>query len=763
MNVQNNKLKRSRHALSLLAASILLVVHAPAHALQLLDDDALSDVQGQDGLAVDIRYDQVQLDKAYWEDRTGWATNVDTALRGYANNISITGTDLATKINVGVNATGVNQAGIDLEVSSRYGTISAESFNICDETGTSCGATLGGLTLQSTEDATLAFSTTNGLFNQNSVAELTLALRNLNIYITQVENATTRNQLILKDFNFNIAGRGAIWIDGENGLQLVAKGTNTYVDLTRVADKGAHASVLNATKPGLNIELMYKGNVAAGVFNTTGAQGLIRLGASGRVLQSSLVFRGIDARDATDNLLGFSFPDAGAAGSGTNATVMGSTGLALRMRAEFTADDAAANVGSVPAGGKGVTLELAHAGNNAYGFEFGNLKPLLVRKATNGVLNTELNTDRAYLDTGNVYLNLANTRRLQMPVNTVLNNARLATATNPINGKITSNTDYSHLVSDPVTNPTNPNSLVTAIRGLEFQAVSRRGRFLVSNDVPLGDPGRVGLNDSTANTWGIGLPIYNLNTNIAIYGTTLGSAQRLGFSLGLSTEGVNATGDKSTSIMVIDGAANANDAGNPTSYYFGLRNIDLLITADGTIGLEAGKVNIKLPNLLIAASMQVAAGYLPGAKYKTLGSSQFSPIDNFLLDTDVLFGLNLKLEGDMDLNLIPGGNTLDTNRLGFQGSYLLRSGAVQIVDPIDDSILGLDNMSGRINFDNSIKINKNSVDFNVGLTFNPNQIASEVFRVKDINFYPATGAAQRLGEMVITGGTLYSSMNIIPR
>lgn len=757
MKVKNNNQKRSVHGLSLLAVSILLAWHAPAYALQALDDDALSVVQGQDGLAVDIRYSQVQLDKAYWEDRTGSAANVDTALRGYANNISITGTDLSTKINVGVNPTGVNQAGIDLEVSSRYGTISAESFNICDGNGANCGATLGGLTLQSTEDATLAFSTTNGLFNQNSVADLTLALRNLNIYITQAD-AAIRNQLILKDFNFNLAGRGAIWVDGANGLQLVAKGTGTYVDLVRVSDNGANASVLNATKPGLNIELMYKGNAGAGVFNTTGAQGVIRLGASGRVLESSLVFRGIDARDATDNLLGFSFNNAGIAGSGTNATVMGSSGLALRMRAEFTADDAAANVGGVPAGGKGVTLELAHAGNNAYGFEFSNLKPLLVRKINGGALNTE----RAYLDTGNVYLNLANTRRLQMPVNTVLNNARLGT------GTITSNTDYSHLVSDPILNPTNPNSLVTAIRGLEFQAVSRRGRFLVSNDVPLSDPGRVGLNSATTNTWGIALPIYNLNSNIAIYGTTLGAAQRLGFSLGLSTEGINANdpivadrGSKTTSILVIDGAPNPNDSNNPTSYYFGLRNIDLLITADGTIGLEAGKINIKLPRLLIASSMQVAAGYLPGAKYRT--GTGFAPVDGFLQDTDVLFGLNLKLEGDMDLNLIPGGNTLDTNRLGFQGSYLLRSGAVQIVDPIDDSILGLDNISGRINFDNSIKINRDSVDFNFGLTFNPNQVASEVFRVKDVNFYPATGAAQRLGEMVITGGTLYSSMNIIPR
>lgn len=736
MNNQNNKSKRGVHGLSLLASSILLLLHAPAHALQALDDDALSGVNGQDGLLVDIQYDQIQLDRAYWEDRTGSSANVDTALRGYANNISITGADLGATVKLDVNSTGVNQAGIDLEVSSRYGTIAAESFNICDGAGANCGASLGGLTIQSTENAGFALSTTNGIFNQDSSAELTLTLRNLNIYITQAD-AAVRNQLILKDFNFNFFGKGAIWVDGVNGFQLVAEGAGNYVDLLRVND----SVYAGKTKPGLNIEVMYKGNAPAGVFNTTGAQGVIRLGASGRALESRLVFRGIDARNAVDNLLGFSFSGADVAGSGTNATVMGSTGLALRMKAEFTNAD---NL----AGGEEFTLELAHAGNNAYGFEFSNLKPLLVRKIAGGAINQ----DRSYLDTGNVYLNLANTKRLQMPVNTVLNTAQLGST------KITTNADYSHLVHNTATNP---NMLVAAVRGLEFQAVSRRGRFLVSNDVLSSDPGWIDPNAGKTNTWGLGLPIYNLNTNMAIYGTTVGAAERLGFSLGLSTQGVNATGDKSTSILVIDGAPNPNDSNNPTSYYFGLRNIDMLITAYGTVGLENGKININMPKLLIAASMQIAGGYLPGAKYRT--GNNFSPLDNFLQDTDVLFGLNLKLDGSMNLDLIPGGNTLATNRLGFQGSYNLTSGAIQIVDPIDDSVFGLDNISGRINFDNSIKINKDSIDFNFGLTFNPNRSPTEVFRVRDINFYPANGAAQRLGEMVITGGTLYSSMNIIPR
>ncbi|MEC7119426.1 MAG: DUF6160 family protein [Pseudomonadota bacterium] len=727
--------------LTMLASSVLMALYTPAYALQALDDHDLSQVNAQDGLVIDLQYDRIDLDRVYLEDKTGLPNNTEGTLRAYINDITVTGSDLGTTYTVDVGSNGTNKAGIDLDINSRYGTIAAESFNICDGNGANCGSSLGGLTIQSTENAILKFKTENGLFNQNSIAEMTLGLKNLNIYITQVD-AAVNNQLILKDFNFNFFGRGAIWIDTADGLQLIASGAGNYVDLTRVEDP-AHTG---KEKPGLNIELMYKGDVASGVFDTAGAQGIIRLGASGRTLESSLVFRGTDARDAMENILGFSYSSGDMAGFGRDATVLGSTGLALRMRAEFTRDDAAATAGGLPAGGKGVTLELAHAGDNAYGIEFSELTPLLVRKTAG---DAPLNTDHSYLDTGNVYLNLASTKRLQMPTNDILIAAPFGAET------LTSAADYSHLVHEL---PDNPNSIVAAIRGMDFQAVSRRSRFIASNDIT--NP--ADLPDVALQTWGLGLPIYNLNGNVAIYGTTLGSAERLGFGLGLSTQGVNAEGDKTTSILLIDGAPNPNDGGNPISYYVGARNIDMLITAHGSIGLESGKININMPKLLIAASLEVAAGYLPGAKYAT--GSNYAPLNNFLLNDDVLFGLKLRLDAtDVDLSIVPGDNTLSGNNLGFEGELLLNSGALQISDPSDDSIFALDNLSGRIAFENLIKVNRNSVDFGLSFNFNPTQSPADVFRVRDINFYPAGGSAQRLGEMVITGGTLSSTMNIMPR
>ena len=142
----------------------------------------------------------------------------------------------------------------------------------------------------------------------------------------------------------------------------------------------------------------------------------------------------------------------------------------------------------------------------------------------------------------------------------------------------------------------------------------------------------------------------------------------------------------------------------------------------------------------------------------------------------MLFGLKIKLLGDMNFALVPNNSIADGNRLSIIGDYKMIDGTVQISDPIDESMIGFDRMSGLIRFNNAIVISKDNsapsdqqgnVSFNFGLTFNPNQIAGDVFRVKDINFYPPVNSVnnrgQRLGEMVITGGRLNANMTLVPR
>ena len=332
---------------------------------------------------------------------------------------------------------------------------------------------------------------------------------------------------------------------------------------------------------------------------------------------------------------------------------------------------------------------------------------------------------------------------------------------------------------------------MTSIRGGEFQAIARRGRFTTSANVATAN---LFADNGLNNQWGLALPFYNLNANLAMYGTNAdaatsyyytsagakssvansGTTPRLGFSLGLSTQGRNSDGSKTTSIMVIDGSKD---------YYMGLRNVDLLLKGNGSIGVENGSLNLSLKNMLVVMAAEVAAGYLPGTTYASCLTGAVvcttkSPLDNFTKNDDVLFGLKLRFGGDMDLSLIPDSEIKADgtgSRLSVVGDLKLKgtNNTIQISDPNNGSVLGLDNLTGDVRFNNAIVINKNAttgtgqVGFNASLQFNPGNTPEGVFRARDLNFYPPTqtgvNSGARLGEIALTGGKLTSEFNIIPR
>lgn len=772
-------------------AMSLCAAQSSVYAMQALNEQDLRAVNAQDGIMLDTQYDSLNIDRLYWEDKVGMSTGSDTALRAYADGISITKnspTDhigTTYKINAGSD-TGTGKAGVDLSIVSRYGTITADAFKICDNTGANCGQSPFGLTVQSTKDAKLHFITQDGLFSPTSLSTAEISLVDVNIYLSNLENtaqpqslSSTINQLILKGFNFNVKGQGYMYVDATKGLVLSTEpgsgtGTSGYFDLNRVCTDAASCATdgLKAwnSKPGLNIDFVAKknsGNInGKTTYNVDNTSGMIRVGASGRLKNASLTIRGTNgATDTNGAILGEAYsagnstftPDSG------SVNIMGSSGIAMRVKADFTND------GSNP-----TTLELGHGGDNAYALQFSNFSPLLIRKQNNG---GAFNPDAAYFDSGNVYVNLANTKRLALPENSALNAAPF------LAGKLTTLDDYNQLVHSAT--GANPNAVVVAIRGTEFQALSRQTQFIASPDVY----------KDTANapvgggSWGLGLPFYNLNSNLAIYGTTftgkpygsaeVTNAQRLGFALGMTTQGVSADGSKTTSILLIDGkkygtdldannVRQASSTGDTINYYIGVRNIDMLLKGYGSIGMEDGSLNLNIPDFMFAAAGQVAVGYLPGSQYKTSlgGTAKYAPIDGFLTTKDVLFGLRLRMAGSVDMTMVPGGTTAESNFISFDGNLNLTSGAVQIVEPVDGSIIGLDNITGKLGFSNQIKIHKDNVDFNTAFTINPNKDAAGVLRIKDFNLYPATGGvpgnAQRLGEMVFTGGKITSQFNITP-
>lgn len=778
MKNDNNNQQQKYKKLSLSVAIAAIGTVNVAYALQEMTDTELSTIEAQDGLYVNAEYDSATIGRVYWQDKAGQSDNTETTLGMYFDGVSLTKTgathstsashtgNLHTTINLDIGSSGAS-TGVALQSSAYFGTLKADSLKICDSTGATCGDSYGSFAVQSQEDIVFNLTTQNGLFNKNALMNVDLGLKNLNFYLTQQAAGAINNQFIVRNFNFNFTGKGYIYVGDstetnpsyQNALVLETRDAANYIDLNKVEDVD-YAGKFNA---GLNIDMVYKGNTGTTLSTKdpmNPVKGVLRLGASGRATNASLVVKGVDA----STILGAAYDVGGVtAGTGVGGSLAGSQGLYMRVRADFTKHDDSL-------GGEESTLELAHGGTNAYGVEFSNLTPLLIRTSTDLADPAKpLNTARAYFDTGDVYFNLINSKKVQLPVNDTLNNSRLTIGSTT--GNITTNADYLHLVHDGTTS--NPNALAVAVRGFNFNAIARTTKFISSSDVT-----GVDIPTNPAQNWGLGLPFYNLNANMITYGTTVSGSERLGFALGLSTEGRNTTGDKTTSIILIDGADNPLDSNNATNYYIGLRNIDMLITAYGTLGLENNKINLNMPKLTIAAAMELAGGYLPGSRYRSIftGCSAaneiacYAPVDSFTKKDDVFLGVKLKLDGSMNLDIVPGVDTLAGNALSFVGNYDLKgaggdytASTIQLVDPIDGSIIGFDNITGNIGFNNKIKINKDTIAFSYGFTFNPDKAPDKVFRVRDINLYPATGNGQRLGEMVMTGGRLDTNMTFKPR
>lgn len=869
MEKKNQKLQTRYFVLNTLAVSILLVSNS-TYALQALDDTSMRDVNAQDGLNVNLDFKELNVGTFFWQDNAGRGSAgkaTDTTLRAEAENFKIqshsSSPTARPNINIQMNTgSESNKAGLDFNLKVAPVLISMNKFKVCDSTA--CGSPVGDIAIQTNSDTSINFKTRNGLFSKADQSELTFASKNASIYLGQTTGLSpsqTLNQLVLKNFNFNFFAKGVMYIDDTEGfivrtnaagvpdavINYNADGTvntststtpNTtygYVDFTRVTDPADSGTITGntysstASNSGLNLEFMLNKNVNPnnrysvdgtktplnGQATSEKAQGLIRLGASGRMVNGSIQIRGTNANsndgftrtDPVYNVASNQFgnPDntniLGKANNGVSSSgtqnIIGNTGIAFRMKADFTKKNDPMLQGDNT---KATTLELGGAGFNTYGFEFGELTGLNLR-------------NRGSFDTGNVYLNLVDTKTVLLPANKVLQTSRYWNGSSSTT--LTTDADYVQNIHNGTTDQ-NPYALLAAIRGAEFQAFSRSGRFTnsartIGTTIPK-------INDTAGNTWGLALPFYDLNANLAMYGTTapadayyydlggtrytvVAGAERLGFSLAMSTTGMNGSTDttkqKTTSILLLDNA-DINSV-----RYIGLRNIDMLLRGTGTVGLENGSFNASLKDILIILSAQIAGGYLPGALYKGTSTPASASSADFSNNNDVLLSTKLRLDGKkIDLSLIPNSEytSTDGSRLSVVGELELNAvkdggkSAIQLSDPLDGSTVGFDNIDGKVAFNNAIIISPDTretcptadcdgmVSFKAGLTFNPagttgigatggansatnaEKIAG-VLRVRDINLYPPTVGAQpqRLGEMVLTGGRITGQLGIIPR
>lgn len=755
--------------LNILTLSILCAQQS--FALQELEDSSLSQISGQDGISLQIDADKVEVGEVNWKDSTQTSAGTDDVLNLSMQGIKTTpyngATGLSAKFTADVGgkpgAPAAASNGLRLNAVLGPATMNIANVAVCSNAaggrGTDCSnsASLGALTFQNRKDLTFSLETQSGLFNSNSPASLGFGLKNSHIFYTLNNSGTDYNQLILKDFNFNFSGDGYLYLDPTDGVVL---STNKKSDVSSsnsvVLGDVDDPDFSGKKQPGLNVDLRYKKGVGLDYtkYKATGLDSDIlsfgRLGASG-VLKNAYI-----------KLNATQLNDLGAATSGTANTgtgnLVGKGGLHMQMKTDFVNDPQ-------------TYFDLGLSGKNAYAIRFRNLTPLQIRKDT--VSNpTSLNSDLAYINFGDIYINAAKTNTVNFPLKAVLNKI--------YSGTFSDSTLKTALYASPTTTPAN--AIVIAIRGMDFQAIARQGAFVADNSINNPPSSNIG-------TWGLGLPIYNLNSNIGLYGIKgSNDRQSLGFGLSMSTEGRNSTGSKTTSIMLIDGAISSK-SGEAVNYYAGLRNINLFANLTGTVNLSNSGLWLNVPQLVAALDAEVAIGQLPGSRIVstacaagTSDSSCFVPSNNFTTYNDVLFGIAARIDGKANLIVEPNSGT----GLAIYGDVTLNAGSTGTVPNnylrISDkpssgqydspSQLGIDGLSGKFNLTSTIGIDAKTISLNNTVKLNDTNAPTDVLRA-DVNLYPkvdATGStmaalppAQPLGQMVMTGGNIRSNFGITPR
>lgn len=759
--------------LNLLTACICIANQS--HALEALSDQTLSHVTGQDGISITQEVSRVEVKQANWIDYSEAGTKpIKLGLHDVVITPNQGNSNILSKIDLDVGATqlasNAKGAGIQLRASvSPFTAIASKIMLVCAPNCASneTDQNLGSLTFSTISPLEVYLATTNGLFNRNDKAHLELKLQNASISYGQ-----NGQNLTLKDFNFNLTADGYMYIDPKDGIVLTTKSadgkSDNFVQLVRATDKSKNVNPTragNATKPGVNIDVRY---------GKDGEQGnVIRLGASGALTNGRIMLNANQADVAKFNTVNKGLEKTNTATTGYGFAEAG--GLHMAMSADFTRAD---NGQTTVSGRTPTTFELGHTGTGSYAIEFSNLTRLNVRNST--VQGTPVSNQNAYIDFGDIYINTVKTNSLGFMINDQI--------------KSILNASSNELVYNPSPSVNPQTMALIAVRGMDFQAIARTARFISDNSLA--------VNDAPSGTWGLGLPIYNLNANLGIfskqYVNKLGVTKNgLGYDLAMTTDGYrydSTTGNAyTTSILVLDGEKRTladGSKGEEVNYYAGLRNIDSYIKANGVIGFEDKEIFIKADSLLVAARAEIAIGQLPGSLYNCSGTcgSKIVPIDNFGRKDDVLASIAFKLDGKGELFIIPGletsDGTPDTNFLSLQANFQFK----QLTDKTDrgsyislinedvkadgtvanESSINLNRLQGDIGLETRIHMQKDSVVLDNQVKFNrlatPTSTITNNAKVFSAELAIAPiGTMQKIADIAIPGGVMRSSMGITPR
>ncbi|WP_180083074.1 DUF6160 family protein [Acinetobacter sp. YH12102] len=761
-------MKKTTIKLKLLTVCMCLIQQA--YALETIEEQELSEVTGQDGMVITHEISKANIAQVNWYDPN---PDASTKMGLGLHNVEIIGKDnkpiiSQLEIDVGATSQGAGlrlaasvspfQATADLKLVKTACTTNpcSQSANSIRTAGVQSSQSLGALGISTSTPLSVLLQTTAGLFNKEAIASIDFQLKNATI-----SHKLGENSLILNDFNFNFAGQGYMYIDPNEGVVLTTRNGNQdhYVDLKRVEDTTDIAiGRVNPTNPGVNIDLRY---------NTPNNErkNIMRLGASGAVTNARLSMNAdqtqIGTFDVSNKLNGvLQRQDKTAAGY---SDLVGEGGLHLGLSADFTGAASGHPSNIAP-----TVLEIGHTGHGSYAVQFSNIRPLTTRNA-----DENLHGKNAYIDFGDIYINTITAKSLDFIINENMRKT-LGHSSDVLKQTLSTAGDGEDFA-------------FIAVRGMDFQAIAAKARFISDNSLTeLGGDG---------GSWGIGIPIYNLNANVALSGTTYGTdnKQAITYNIMASTEGYGVdkkTGlPSTTSIILIDGQDGVQ--GEAVNYYAGFRNIDALIKSEGIIGYEDEGIYIRADKLLIAAKAELAMGQLPGSKYNCSTASVskcggYVPHDNFSKRDDVLTNIAFKLDGNGELLIIPGvdptASSPDTNFLSFDanfkfrpltseesadkanlGSYFsisnedidLTTGALNV------SSINFNRMEGHLGVNGKVRVSADTVTLDNQVKLNYENNIATPFKT---NFAMATnGNMQNMASIALTGGTIRSTLGITPR
>lgn len=755
---------------TLLVLSMLAMQH-PAWALETLEDTALSDISGADGIVIQTQSDQVAIDQLYYQDKagtsaTGGVEATDSDLFARFDNINIrsavAGDTLGSTIKINTGSNGATSA-FNLSLVSKPSLFYANRFYACTSGSAACDANSNsGEWAIKSSGLGLDISSTNGLFNKSGSANIKIVLDQMDVFITQPQSndPTKFNQIILGDIRANIDATGKIWVDAVEGIRF-----NGTVNLTEGTVNGQH-------RAGLQFALKQKNDVGnastadATRYNSSNAGNLLRMGLSGTLNNVDVSVRGINDTDPNSSkILGK------VDGSSTGDSIVGSSGIGLSVKGDI---------------GNNFKLEIGESDTNTAtgrSLQFTDISSL--SNAGDGVGTFNL---------GNIYINEIATSKVALPVSSRLSSqlafntteAALADA-NGLNYLTLQRAGSSTVAGGGALgapSTVTAGMLSVAMRGASIQALPNKTN-IINN--------ATGAATTTING-GLVTAFNNLNGNIIFYGDN----NQAGFGLSLSTEGLSSDGKSTTSLLIADTRAGKNR-------YIGLRNLDLLLQTSGTISMDGQSIRVALPNALLAFSGEIAAGNLMN------GTTTFKSDDSSgNSKQDVLFGLRGKLEGAATVNLVPNasgalGIKVDIDlkrvagdRMRVNGSDLTTSNTrdrsagsfLHIIEPSDGSVLGLENISGKLSITGANYASDNGLTLDIvddgviaegKIRINGSQSSTGVrdwgdqsgdLRIGNIAFYtsssgytamPSTstlGAPQRLGEIAMPGGEIYAKLSV---